>query len=102
MIIYNVTYSVEPEIHKDWLIWIKNNYIPELIKYGVFDKVILHQVISEEDSFITYAVQYVFSNMKDFSFFQKELYESFKKKHVQRYQERVSLFGTLLRQIDVF
>ena len=70
MIIYNVTYSIDPEIHEDWLIWMKGNYIPEFISCGNLFQVNLNKVISEEDSFITYAVQYCFSSMKDFSYFQ--------------------------------
>ena len=70
MIIYNVTYSIDPEVHEDWLAWMKGNYIPEVISYGNLSQVNLNQVISEEDSFITYAAQYVFSSMKDFSYFQ--------------------------------
>ena len=51
MIIYNVTYSIDPEIHEDWLNWMKDHYIPEVISYGNLYLVNLNQVISEEDSF---------------------------------------------------
>ena len=101
MIIYNVTYSIDPEVHEDWLAWMKGNYIPEVISYGNLSQVNLNQVISEEDSFITYAAQYVFSSMKDFSYFQKEFYELFHNKHAERYQDRVVSFSTLLKQIDI-
>ena len=101
MIIYNITYSIEPDVHQDWLKWMRDHYLPRYISHGIFSEVNLNQVLSEEDSFVTYAVQYNFASMKDFFFFQKEFYESFRKDHDQRYQDRVVSFSTLLKQIDV-
>ena len=37
MIIYNITIKVEWSIAKDWLVWMQNEHICEIIKTGCFD-----------------------------------------------------------------
>ena len=34
MLIYNTTFQVDDEIHDNFLIWIKECYIPEIKKHG--------------------------------------------------------------------
>ena len=36
MIIYNVTVSVEESIKKDWLTWMQDVHIPEVMATGIF------------------------------------------------------------------
>ena len=46
MIIYNVTISLEKEIKDDWLKWMKNEHVPEVMKLGVFTKAQINKIIS--------------------------------------------------------
>jgi hypothetical protein len=34
MILYNVTVSVDPEIHDEWLAWMKSKHIPDVLATG--------------------------------------------------------------------
>mgnify|MGYP003097286309 CR=1 FL=1 len=34
MLIYNTTFQVDDAVHDNFLIWIKENYIPEVQKHG--------------------------------------------------------------------
>ena len=36
MIIYNVTVNVEAEIHNDWISWMKEVHIPDVMNTGYF------------------------------------------------------------------
>lgn len=59
MIIYNVTIKLEEAIHSQWLQWLKEEHIPEVIGTGCFDKATilrLHEVDDSEGP--TYAIQY--------------------------------------------
>jgi hypothetical protein len=59
MIIYNVTIKVQQSIQDDWLQWLKEEHIPELIKTGCFTHaVILRLMEVDETEGPTYAVQY--------------------------------------------
>lgn len=34
MLIYNTTFQVDDDVHDNFLIWIKESYIPEVQKHG--------------------------------------------------------------------
>jgi len=36
MIIYNVTVSVDNEVHEMWLAWMRNTHLPEVMATGYF------------------------------------------------------------------
>lgn len=59
MHIYNVTINIEENIHNEWLDWIKNDHIPEMLATKKFSKALMTRVIIEEEmGGITYSIQY--------------------------------------------
>ncbi|TVZ52498.1 DUF4286 family protein [Dokdonia sp. Hel_I_53] len=59
MIIYNVTINVEEEIEKEWLIWMQETHIPEVLQTKKFQSALMTKVRVEEDmGGVTYSVQY--------------------------------------------
>ncbi len=63
MYIYNVTINIEETIHDEWLDWMKNEHIPDMISTGKFSKALMTKVLVEEEmGGITYSVQYTTSS----------------------------------------
>src|SRR5690606_2651872 len=59
MYIYNVTVNVEEAVHQQWLQWMKEIYIPEMLKTDLFAKArILRVLVDEEMGGLTFSVQY--------------------------------------------
>lgn len=59
MIIYNVTINVDESIHEEWINWMQETHIPEVLSTGKFTKALMSQVLVKEDlGGITYSVQY--------------------------------------------
>ncbi|OXA80911.1 hypothetical protein B0A58_02030 [Flavobacterium branchiophilum NBRC 15030 = ATCC 35035] len=59
MIIYNVTINIQESVHDQWLQWMHNIHIPEMLATGKFLSARLVKVLIEEDmGGITYSVQY--------------------------------------------
>ena len=46
MYIYNVTLNVDESIHDEWLQWMSDIHIPEVLRTGKFTKALLSQVLS--------------------------------------------------------
>ncbi len=59
MYIYNVTINIEENIHTEWLDWMKNEHIPDMLSTGKFTKALMTKVqVEEEMGGVTYSVQY--------------------------------------------
>ncbi|MBN8836819.1 MAG: DUF4286 family protein [Sphingobacteriia bacterium] len=59
MIIYNVTTHVQHTIHHNWVKWMQEKHIPEVMATGCFTKFHFVRVLdTDETEGITYAVQY--------------------------------------------
>ncbi|MFV8225512.1 DUF4286 family protein [Christiangramia aquimixticola] len=59
MYIYNVTINVQEEIHDQWVKWMKEEHIPEMLDTKKFQKALMTRVLVEEPmGGITYSVQY--------------------------------------------
>ena len=66
-VLYNVTISIDPSIEEDWLDWMKNVHIPEVMKTGFFLENRICRIHAFEEGGLTYAVQYVAKSMQDLS-----------------------------------
>ncbi|WP_025741288.1 DUF4286 family protein [Aquimarina pacifica] len=59
MYIYNVTINVEETIHEKWLVWMKEEHIPDMLATGKFSNALMTKVLVEEEmGGVTYSVQY--------------------------------------------
>lgn len=59
MIIYNVTINIDESIQQQWLHWMREEHIPEMLATGKFTKALMTRVLVEEEmGGFTYSVQY--------------------------------------------
>jgi hypothetical protein len=59
MLIVNTTYQVSEDCLTDWLFWVKNEYIPEVIKTELLVKPRLSKLMVEaEPGNVSYALQF--------------------------------------------
>ena len=49
MLIYNVTSHVEPKIEKEWLLWMKQKHLSEMLATQKFSMAKIFKVISDQD-----------------------------------------------------
>ncbi|HBK83449.1 MAG TPA: DUF4286 domain-containing protein, partial [Flavobacterium sp.] len=86
MIIYNVTINIEQSIQEQWLQWMQNKHIADVLATGIFNNARLVKVLVDEDDGVTYSVQY-FCDSK------AKLNEYYKKYAHRLQQDAQALFG---------
>ena len=65
MYIYNVPTNIEASIHDDWLKWMQETHIPDVLATGKFLNAKMSKVLVEEDmGGITYSVQFTTTDKK--------------------------------------
>lgn len=59
MYIYNVTTNIEESVHEEWVKWMKEIHIPDVLATGKFLSAKMAKVLVEEDmGGMTYSVQF--------------------------------------------
>lgn len=101
MIIYNVTVNIDADIHDDWLRWMKEKHIPDVMNTGKFIEYKICKVLTrqEDETGVTYAIQYTCKSMDDFEKYQKEDAPRLQQEHSNRYKDKFVAFRTLLEQV---
>ena len=63
MYIYNVTTNIENAVHDQWLQWMKETHIPDMLATGKFLSAKMCKVLVEEEmGGMTYSVQFTTAN----------------------------------------
>jgi hypothetical protein len=101
-VIYNVTVNVSEEIHQEWLSWIKEIHIPEVLKTGQFSKATFLRVHALEKGGITYAIQYLAPSMEHYERYLKDYAPKLQAKTQDAYSDQVHSFRTMLEVLDTF
>lgn len=99
MIIYNVTINIDAQVHEEWLEWMKNIHIPEVMSTGYFLENRFSRVLSDDPEGITYSVQYLCNSMADYEEYKKTHASTLQKKHSEKYANRFVAFRTLLEVV---
>ena len=87
MIYYNVTINIHESVHDQWLHWMQNKHIKEVLATGKFTSARLVKVLVEEEmGGITYSVQYTTDS--------KETLQQYYDQNAPRLREEgIRLFG---------
>ncbi len=101
MIIYNVTVNIEDSVHTDWIKWMKEVHIPEVMETGYFLENKIAKVITtqEDETGHTYAIQYTCHSMADLDEYNTTSSPALQEKHEKRYQGKFVAFRTLLEVV---
>ena len=100
MIVYNVTCTLADEsIHEEWLHWMKEEHIPEVMSTGLFADYRMLRLLHEENNGITYAIQYRSTTMAEYQLYQKEYAPPLQQKTREKYGDKVLAFRTLLEEV---
>ncbi|RIJ37488.1 DUF4286 family protein [Pontibacter oryzae] len=102
MILYNVTVSIDNNVADEWLQWMKDVHIPEVMGTGYFLANQICRVMGEEDTGgTTYAVQYTCRSVADLQEYQREHSPALQQKVNERYAGKYASFRTMLEVVGV-
>jgi len=101
MFIYNVTSKVSHDIETEWLIWMRETHIPELLSTRLFsDFKILRLLDTDESDGITYAIQYFCQTRASYDTYIDDFASVMRGKTYEKWGDRVFAFRTLMEVIN--
>ena len=97
-VIYNVTTAVMPAIEKQWITWMQDIHIPEVLGTGCFFR---HQFVklvdTGEQEHATYAVQYYAADKRLYDEYSLRYATALRKKVTEKWGEMALSFSTLMQ-----
>lgn len=101
MILYNVTVNVEDHIHDEWLQWMQQVHIPEVMQTGKFADCKMFKILNrqEDETGVTYSIQYFAANMHDYQTYLSDFAPALQRKTLDKYGENVLAFRTVMEMV---
>lgn len=101
MLIYNVTIKVQDSIKEEWLIWLQEEHIPELIKTGCFTEATVLQLLEVDDSEgPTFAIQYQCISKALYNRYIENFADSLRQKSFDKWGDQFIAFRTLMKVVN--
>ena len=101
MLIYNVTTKVSLEIQADWLHWLKEEHIPEVMATNMFTHHRLLRLLdTDESDGFTYAVQYFCNSHELYEHYISHFAPGLRQKALDRWGNQFISFRTLMEVIN--
>ncbi len=97
MYIYNVTINIEDSVHQEWLKWMKETHIPDVMETGMFMRNKIMQVMIEEESGTTYSIQYEVKDLETIKLYQQMYAPKLQEEHTEKFKNKFVAFRTILR-----
>ncbi|MCI5057966.1 MAG: DUF4286 family protein [Flavobacteriales bacterium] len=99
MIVYNVTVKIDKSVHDDWLKWMKEVHIPDVMSTGYFLENNMFKIMVDDEDGVNYSIQYTCSNMEDLMEYQEKHAPALQNEHTERYKNKYVAFRTLLEKV---
>ena len=100
MYIYNVTTQVKEYIHVEWLEWMRNDFIPEMIATELFSYYRIVKILDiDESDGPTYAIQYFTDSRAKYDQFVQLYSNKFSQKAIEKWKDKIFSFRSLMEVI---
>src|SRR5690349_3732289 len=101
MLLYNVTITVDLDVHEEWAKWMRDIHIPDVMITGMFISYRMSRLIGHDhtDSEI-YSIQYLVKDMAHLERYQEEFAPDLQKDHRERYEGKFAVFRTVMEVVD--
>lgn len=102
MILYNITIAIDRSVEEEWLQWMKEEHIPEVMDIGKFTGYKFLRVMASGlgEKSTSYSVQFYTESMKQLQLYTAIDAPELQQKMNQRWPDKLASFRTTLESID--
>ena len=101
MIIYNVTIKVHDSIKHDWLSWLKEVHVPEVIATGCFTSATILRLLEVDDSEgPTYTIQYMAQSKALYNQYIEKFAGTLRQKSYDRWGDQFIGFRSVMQVVN--
>ena len=99
-IVYSVTVKPDQDIEQEYVAWLQDEHIQEVVSTGCFDSFRFYKVLSEDETQgASYNIQYVTTEMSRYFDYIHEHAPIMRSKGKEKFGEKFHAFRTLLKAL---
>jgi len=99
MYIYNITFNIDRDIKEEWFKYIKEKFIPEMLKKGSIDNALISEIVNNDPG-KTYSILFFANDKENFKEFLKHDVIMPLHRISLKFEPKMVYFGTQLDVID--
>ena len=99
MFIYAVTVQIKPEIENEWLSWMKEVHVPDVLRTRCFSECKIYKDTSVSQNEAAYIFQYMGKDIGDYHRYAEEFAPDLQKDHTARYSGKFKATRQLLESV---
>lgn len=101
MLVYNVTIKVAEQVAHDWLNWLQNEHIPEVMATGCFSKAGVFRLLEDAgEEGVTYVVQYFAGSRELYDRYMENHAGILRKKSFEKWGDKFIAFRSLMQVVN--
>src|SRR5260221_7279039 len=87
MILYVVSIKIQQSVHDDWMKYMQQVHIPDVMKTGCFTNCVLSRVLepASEQGWTAYSIQYACDSLENYQRYRQEFAVGLQEEHTRRY-----------------
>jgi hypothetical protein len=101
MYVYNVTVKVGQEIAGDWINWLREEHIPDVMGTGCFEQAKVFRLMEVDDTEgPTYVVQYRVTREEDYQHYLEKYAPDMRKRSYEKWGDRFIAFRSFMQELQ--
>ncbi|MFZ1323319.1 MAG: DUF4286 family protein [Ignavibacteria bacterium] len=100
MILYNVTVSTEDYVHDEWLSWMMDKHIPDVMETGLFTEYKIYRIVTDSPEEKTYSIQYFLRSMEDYETYRDKFAPALQADFQNKYKDKFTAFRTIMELVE--
>lgn len=101
MIVYNVTCNVDDSVHQEWVKWMKEEHLPEVMETGMFIEHNMYKLMTRQydEQGTTYCIQYTCNTYADYEKYSTEFGPALKQKTLEKFGDKVLAIRSIMEMV---
>ena len=101
MIVYNVTIKVDPSIANDWLTWLQEEHVVEVLETGCFTDAKIMKLLEVDDSEgPTFAIQYFAESKSQYNQYIEKYAGIMRQKSFDKWGNKFIAFRSVMQVVN--
>ena len=100
MILYNVTVILDESVEQEWVKWMNEEHVPDVMATDCFVSNRMLKVLDSPNEGVTYCMQYIAENTEKYERYKTEFAPALQADALQKFENKFVAFRTLMEFVN--